>query len=187
MRRDDGNLMLLAGIIVTIAFILTALTLAQVSSLEREAAVERPSTISTEWRFLQDRIGANLNTSVPPLELNDTIANITFPAITATFRAAEAEKGYDVTMRLANATSAVNKTEASLVVAGSYDAWTVDGTLHFTQAADDKNDGILWKKPCPDETGSPNGCIAGLLVYLRVTDGISAMEEVLLYGVNRGP
>jgi hypothetical protein len=187
-RDDDGNLMLLAGIIVTIAFILTALTLAQVASLEREAASERPTTISTEWRFLHDHLAENLMTAVSAQETNISFSEGTFPAVAATFRSAEAEKGFDVSMRLAGAGAAVNKTEYGLlnVANTNYDAYAYGGAVKFTQLKDAVDNGLLWQAPCPDDTALATGCITGVLVAVRVTDGLSSMEEVVLVAVNQG-
>ena len=183
-RRDEGQLMLLSGIIVTISFILTSLTLAQVSSLERAATTEHPVNFAEEWRFIHDRLGANLEVAVSPETTNSTLLTTTFPTITATFRNIEAEKGFDTVIRLASADLLVNKTETDLLnaAATSYSAWDAAGTEQFTQAYDGSNDGILWMSSCTG--GTPTGCIGGLLVFVRLSDGINTMEEVLLVPVN---
>jgi hypothetical protein len=200
--RDDGNLMLLAGIIVTIAFIMTALTLEQVGSLERQAASEPALTLAAEWRFIHDRVGGNLAVSITDTTKNATFTDQTFPAIAATFRAAEAEKGYDVTLRLAGASATVNKTEANVITKdpavtgplvygvrnddGSLaKVLSVEGTYDITSKPyDGVNDGLVWVTPCP-ATGSSNGCVSAVLTYVRLTDGTSALEEVMLFKVNQ--
>lgn len=176
--------MLLSGIIVTISFILTSLTLAQVSSLERAATTEHPVNFAEEWRFIHDRLGANLEVAVSPETTNATLLTTTFPTITATFRNIEAEKGFDTVIRLAGSTSYVNKTEVDIRngAGTSYSAWDANGDEQFTHGYDGTNDGIIWNTACTG--GTPTGCIAGLLVYVRISDGINTMEEVLLVSVN---
>ena len=185
--------MLLAGIIITIAFILTALTLQQVGALERQAAAEPPLTLAAEWRFMHDRVASNVAVSVDEGTSNDTFVNNTFPAIAATFRAAEAEKGYDVTLRLANSTAKVNKTEASIVDGSKkYQAWSFDGKTDYSNknydgtatVGDQKDDGILHEAPCPSTNAGY--CIGGVLVYVHLSDGASSLDEVMLLPTNQG-
>lgn len=179
--------MLVAGIVITIAFILTALTLSQLSSLERISAAEKPAPIGDEWRFLHDRLATNLQTAISSDMTNATLTTTTFPAIAATFRNIEAEKGYDVVIRLAGATTGTyNHTEASLVTNGNYHAGSDDGTYTMTNAYDGVDDGILWQKPCRDPSAPSTGCIGGVYVYVHMTDATSTMEESIFYAVNSG-
>lgn len=178
--------MLIAGIVVTIAFLLTALTLTQVSSLQREAAAEKPTPLSAEWRFLRDRLATNLQAAVTADMNNVTFNGTTFPTIAATFRNIEAEKGYDTVIRLAGHWAATNKTEDSIVAAGAYGNWSYDGAAHYTWAYDGINDGILWQQPCPDSSAPAAGCITGVMAFVHITQGQSTMEEVILFPVNQG-
>lgn len=179
--------MLLAGIIVTIAFVTTSLTLAQVSSLERQAASKTDSPLPAEWRFIRDRLESNLNVSINTETKNDTFHETILPAIAETFRNIQAEKGYDVVIRLAGVNGTFNKTELSLVDAGVYDSeYPINGPYVFDDAYDGYNDGILWENPCPDPVGPVGGCIAGILLFVHLTDGTSSIEEVILLAVNRG-
>lgn len=177
--------MLLAGIVVTISFILTSLTLAQVSSLERQATKERTISIAEEWRFLHDRLGTNLEVAVAPESTNATFNATTIPTITATFRNIEAEKGFDTVIRLAGSNILANRTETTLVTAGNYAATDVLGTTAFTWPWDGVNDGILWTQPCEEPTAPAAGCIAGVLLYVHVSDGVNTIEEVMLFAVNQ--
>lgn len=185
-RDDGGQLMLLAGIIVTSAFILTALTLSQVSSLERQAASDKPSPLAAEWRFLHDRLGTNLATAISPDLPNATFESTTFPSIIATFRNIEAEKGYDTVIRLAKGTDFATS-EADLLdgTGTAYYATSDDGAVSFTHAYDLGDDGLLWQAACPDPDAAA-GCIVGVYVYVRISDGASAMEETMLFAVNQG-
>lgn len=175
--------MLLAGIVITIAFLLTSLTLSQVSSLERQAAAEKTTPLAAEWRFLHERLQTNLESAVPPDLALSTFKSTTFPIIASTFRNIEAEKGYDATLRLADSLAAYNMTETSLVSGGSYAAWSADGEFHFTAAYDGTSDGVLWYSTCPDTT-HVGGCIAGVLMFVEMTDATSTMSEVILFPVN---
>lgn len=176
--------MLLAGIVVTIAFLLTSLTLSQVSSLERQAAAEKPHSLATEWRFLHERLAANLESAITPDLSVASFNNTTFPIIASTFRNIEAEKGYDTVLRLAGKADQYNMSEALLARTGSYDAWSVDGAHRVAGPSDGNHDGIVWYATCPD-TSYVGGCIAGVVVYVHLSDTTSTMTEVMLFAVNR--
>lgn len=186
-RRDDGgNLMLLAGIVVTIAFVTTALTLSQVASLERQASSEPSTTLAGEWRFLRDRLAASVATSVTVDLTDDAFNDTTLPAVVATFRGIQAEKGYDVAIRRATTLSLFNKTEASIVSGGNYDAWSVNGKHANWPKDSDQTDGILWEAPCADGSGPTTGCIGGVLLSIHLADGESSLSEVILIRTNSG-
>ncbi len=176
--------MLVAGIVVTIAFLMTALTLSQVASLEREAAADKPLPIADEWRFLHDRLSANLQTAVTDDMSKDTFKNVTFPAIAATFRDVEAEKGYDAVFRLAGS-GVASKSESDLLTAGTYDAlgWTANG--HVMGATDTVNDGIIMTMTGTCPTGAAANCIQGVYVYMHLSDGVASMDEVMLVAVDQ--
>lgn len=188
LRGDEGGqLMLLAGIVITIAFLLTSLTLSQVSSLERQAAAEKPTSLADEWRFLHERIGANLESAVPPDLSVSTFKGTTFPIIAATFRNIEAEKGYDTVLRLADSSATYGKGEADLLDAAlaNYDAVSSDGAYTFALPYDGTSDGVVYDASCPD-TDYVGGCIVGVLVFVHITDSTSTMTEVILFPVNTG-
>lgn len=191
--EDSGQLMMLAGIVLTISFIMTALTLSQVSQLEREAAAQISSPIIGEWRFLHERLGANLRTAVGPDTTRAAFEDSVLPTVQATFRSVMSEKGYDLTIRLAgDPMFAPWGNEAQLLnPAGThYDEWTWDGRTHFVHpVAEDPvgtTDGILWQDAsCPDASAPAAGCIGGAYLYVRLTDGVSTIEESMLFDTNR--
>lgn len=187
--EDGGQLMLLAGIVITISFILTSLTLAQVSSLERQAVNERKIELAEEWRFLHERLGPNFDVAISPEMSIDTFQNTTFETIQATFRGIEAEKGYDAVMRLVGTSSNLSRNESYLRgddYAGDYEKRDLHDTLDFDWEYDGEDDGIIWKTPCLDPEGPASGCIQGVYVYVRLSDGINSIEEMMLLAVNRG-
>lgn len=188
--RDDGNLMLLAGIVVTIAFVTTALTLSQVSTLERQAVTEATSSFAAEWRFIRDRLAASINASVTPDMRNQTFLSTTLPSIVATYRGVEAEKGFDVVIRPATTLSVYNKSEASLLspplTGASYDAYTHDGQRVAWARDADTSDGLLWRVPCADDAAPASGCISAVVLSIQMTDGTSTVAEVLLVATNTG-
>lgn len=193
LRRDEnGQLMMLAGIVLTISFILTALTLAQVTALERQAAAEGPDAIVGEWRFLHERLGSNLRTGVGPETTILAFTTTVHPTIAATFRALAAEKGYDLVVRLAGGPEYLytGNEETTLLSGANYagdpKATTYDGAVTFTHVAPaPTNDGIIWQDPCPDPAGPVGGCIAGVYVYLRLSDGTTSLEESVLFATNQ--
>lgn len=177
--------MLVSGIVVTIAFLLTSLTLSQLSGLEREAAAEKPAPVAAEWRFLHQRVSANVQVATTPdLSLNAFNAT-TFPAVAATFRAIEAEKGYDAVIRLAGAHAGLPRSELDLVSAGKYANWTYDGKVHYAHDYDGVNDGMLWKSPCPDPMAAGPSCIVGVYLYIQLADPTSRMGEFVLVATNQ--
>ncbi|HET6404330.1 MAG TPA: hypothetical protein VFH78_06760 [Candidatus Thermoplasmatota archaeon] len=196
MRRDDdrGQLMMLAGIVLTISFILTALTLSQVAALEREAAAQGPLSIVNEWRFLHDRLSANLKTAIGPEMSIESFLSTILPTVQATFRAVEAEKGYDLTLRpAAGAIYDAPGNEADLAPGGTtYNAWSWNGRVRFTHAvpavpsaAAALDDGVIWETPCPDASAPAAGCITGVYLHVRLTDGTTTLSESILFAANR--
>ncbi|GEM_PF-3717579 len=187
--------MLVSGIVITIAFLLTALTLSQVSSIERQAAADKPTSLSAEWRFLHDRLKTNLQTAVSVDTTNDTLINTTWPAVAATFRNIEAEKGYDLVLRIAgNTTSGVgtfnlSENRTGITSGGvftTYNATSFDGQTTFNWAADGKDDGLIWHASCLDQTNGNVGCIQGVLVGMHLADQSTNIDEVVLIAVNTG-
>lgn len=188
-RSDGGQLMMLAGIVLTISFILTSLTLSQVASLEKEAAQEAPTAIIAEWRFLRERLASNVETAITPETTIQAYQTTIIPTLAATFRALTADKGYDIVLRNASdGHFAATGNEASLIVGANYDAWTYDGAIHFTHAAaedSDHADGVIWQATCPDTSGPASGCISGVYLFIRLADGTTSMEESVVFAVNR--
>lgn len=190
---DDGQLMMLAGIVLTISFILTALTLSQVAALEREAAAQGPLAIVSEWRFLHDRLGSNLKTAIAPETTIEALRSVVLPTVQATFRSVESEKGYDLVLRLAGGVAyAPWGNEASLINTvpepDRYQAWTWDKTVYFDHPKDqdgDQADGVLWQQPCPDPSAPAAGCIGGVYLHVTLTDGTSSLSESILFATNR--
>jgi len=179
--------MMLAGIVLTIAFILTALTLAQVSALEKEAAQEASTPIVAEWRFLHDRLTSNVRTAITPDTTNQSLNDTVLPALGATFRALAAEKGYDFVLRKAgDGNFTGNGNETGLLVAGNYATWSHDGAFDYNAVTADANtgDGVIWQNPCPDASGPGYGCIGGIYLFLRLADATTTMEESVLFSVN---
>lgn len=193
-REEGGQLLMLAGIVLTISFILTALTLSQVSAMEREAAARTSSPILGEWRFLHDRLGPNLDTAIGAETDNPTFLQTILPTVQATFRSVFAEKGYDLVLRAAaDAGVAPTGHEAQLVNSGQthYDAWSWDGAVRFDHpipAASPHNsltDGVIWHDTCPISGGVGGKCIVGVYIYVKMTDGTSSIEESILFAINQ--
>ena len=172
-REDGGQLMLLAGVVLTIAFILTALTLSQVSALEREAAADTSSPLIGEWRFLHERLATNLATAVGPETTEPMFLQTVLPTVIATFRAVEAEKGLDLVLRpAAGAAYANTGNEEALVLAGD---WEDDGDAN----------GVLWDEDCAVEGALADGCIVGVYLFMRLSDGESSIQESVRFETNQ--
>lgn len=187
--------MLVSGIVITIAFLLTALTLSQVASIERQAASDKPTSLATEWRFLHDRLQTNLQTAVSVDTTNDTFVNTTWPAVAATFRNIEAEKGYDLVLRLAGNTTSgkgtfnLSENQTGTTVGGvfsTYAATSFDGSVNFNWAADGTDDGLIWSRHCLDQSSGDVWCLQGVLVAMHLSDSTTNIDEVVLLPVNTG-
>ena len=181
---------MLAGIVLTISFILTALTLSQVASLEKQAAQEQPSPIIGEWRFLHDRLASNVRTAVTPETTNQSFNDTVMPTLAATFRALAAEKGYDLVMRKAGGGNfSANGNEASLLPGAglTYVGNAYDNSFDFAGVPKDPDttDGVIWQIPCPDSSGPASGCIGGVYLFMRLADASTTVEESVLFAVNR--
>jgi hypothetical protein len=191
VRADDGQLMLLAGVVLTISFILTALTLSQVASLERQAASEAPTAMVAEWRFLHERLKTNLETAVGVETSVGSLKDPLIPTIAATFRSVEAERGYDLVIRAAGGGHfEANGNEEQLIVGANYAATTYDGLVTFTHPAasdPDNADGVLWDDDCDLVLADapPEGCIVGAYLFVRLSDGSTTLEESILFAVNQ--
>lgn len=186
-RDDSGNLLLLAGIVITIAFVSTALTLSEVASLERQASTESSTSLAAEWRFIRDRLDANLNTSIAVDTEASTYTSVILPSIASAFRTVESEKGFDLVIRPATTTALYGASEASMLNPPNtgviYGATPYKGSA-FTFAKDsDQTDGIIWHSPC-DDPSIVGACIQGVVVYVKLSDGTAALNEVILYRVN---
>ncbi|MEA3202146.1 MAG: hypothetical protein QOE90_3574 [Thermoplasmata archaeon] len=187
--------MLVSGIVITIAFLLTALTLSQVSSIERQAAADKPTSLATEWRFLHDRLQTNLNSAVTVDTTNDTFVNTTWPAVAASFRGIEAEKGYDLVLRIAGnntgGLNAFNLTENGTGVTSGgafnhYSKASFDGSVSYTWNSDHVDDGLIWNPTCLDTTNGAGWCLQGVLVSMHMADATTSIDEVVLFAVNKG-
>jgi hypothetical protein len=183
LRDDGGQLMLLAGIVITIAFILTALTLSQISSMEKQAASERASPIVGEWRFLHERLASNFKTAVGTETDANGFRDNVLPVVLATFRAIEGEKGYDLIIRLA-AGPTFAPSELQLTSGANYNAVSANGRVTYSHAYDNVNDGLIHQTPCPG-VSSPATCLGGVYVYVRLTDGTAVLEETVLFPLNQ--
>ena len=185
---DGGNLMLLAGIVVTIAFVTTALTLAQVSSLERQAASKPVVTLAGEWRFLRDRLMTSVETAVTVDTSDEVFNETTLPAIVATFRGIEAEKGFDVAIRRATTPEFFNRTETSFLngLGTSYSTTSSNGYAIAWAKDSDQTDGIVWEADCSDSgrDGPSTGCIGAVVLSVQLSNGESSMHEVLFVRTN---
>ncbi|MHB8603872.1 MAG: hypothetical protein ACYDCK_01350 [Thermoplasmatota archaeon] len=124
---DRGQLMMLAGIILILAFIVTALTLSQISDLEKQASQEQSSPLLNEYRAVRDKIGSTLADATGTGTDNGTFKS-TFKSIVAGLKGVEQAKGYDVVAFLAgspaNAGIRLNRTEWSFTDLGKPDNYT---------------------------------------------------------------
>lgn len=179
---DTGQLLLLAGIILALAFLATTLTLNELSSIRADVAAEQDAPIVGEFSFVRDKI----NTTLGDVVLEDTTnssLNGTFSDMAKNIIRVENAKGYDVIVAKGRpgAPVALNESDFLDGAGTSYDGRSYDGVRNFTgQPYDGVDDGIIWYK----EPSDTQGHVKGLVVYLYLADQRSVMEETILYALN---
>lgn len=120
---EGGQLLLLAGIILVLAFVTTALTLGQVAEIEKQATNDQQSPILAEYRFIREKAGSTMRDAVTGSTDNATFI-ATFESMAETFKRMAQEKGYDLLVYRAEAGIGLNRTEWSYTDFGWPDRMT---------------------------------------------------------------
>lgn len=173
---DRGQLLLLSGIILALAFLITALTLNQVANMESQVSREQRAIIIDEFSFLREEINTTLSDLVTSSTSNSTF-NDTFDRMVFSIKSVERGHGYDLVVVKGAPGYATPATEEDNFTAEGkkYKGVSFDGHRNFTgEVYDGVNDGILWY----------DGEIKGVVVYIYISDEVASMEEVLLFPVN---
>jgi hypothetical protein len=184
-RGDDGGqMLLLAGFILVLAFVVTALTLTEVADLEKRVAESPGVQLTSEFRFVREKVGTTLAGALGVASDNTTFDN-TFLSMQSTFKNVEHEKGLDVAITLAGANANAPSPESSFVAAGAYDelrSW--DNAIEYDGARyDGTDDGILWTKKGRCST-TATGCVSGAVIHIFLTDGVTTIRETVVYAIN---
>ncbi|HWG91158.1 MAG TPA: fibronectin type III domain-containing protein, partial [Candidatus Thermoplasmatota archaeon] len=178
LRDDGGNLLIVAGITLMLAFIVTSVTLSEVNSLESRSLQDRDNSFLNEYRFLHEKLASSLSTTVAS-DVDLTQFRSEFATIEETLRILEAAKGYDVVLRIGDTTSLSPgfKNELAFVnpTTGFYEDWSFDGANNLDHIPyDGTNDGVI-------RQGS---VIVGVVVNLRLSDGVRSVTESVLFPTN---
>lgn len=190
MRQDDGGqLLLLAGIVLVMAFVVTAFTLGQVADVEKEASKEQDQSFLTEYRFVHSKLPSIVSGNTGRTTDNVSF-NTTFATTIQSFRNGLASKGYDASIFVAGNASAAEKAECTWMsnpltaCAGSSGAWRSvvpsGGTQPFDARLpyDGKSDGLVWM------CGQANGALVGVVVQVYLSDGRHSVAETLVVALN---
>lgn len=193
MRGEEGGqLLLLAGIILVLAFLATSMTLSGLPDVEKQAAQEQDTRILTEYRFIREKLGSTLADAVGESTNNDTFRSL-FSVTVSSLKVAASDKGYDLVIHLASgprelgrdewgfthtgwphnytgtAAPAEVKTTANRSTPYNYRSYENDVRLDYAEGGsyrrwDENNDGIVWVKPCDLTLAWNSGDTTGCIV-----------------------
>lgn len=180
---DGGQLLLLAGIILVLMFVVTSITLSEMSSIETDVAREHRAPIADEYDFVETRLNETMNSIVSESTTNSSF-NTTLDSLVGSFEGVQNSKGYDLVVELGGATTPAPKTEdPHFIDGGQYANVSFDGRRDFTgHNYDGVNDGILWYEEADDDEGH----IKGFVAYIYLADEASRIEGTVLFAVNVG-
>ncbi len=179
---DGGQLLLLAGIILALAFLATTLTLNELSSIRSDVAQEQSSPIVNEFDFVRSKINSTLADLVVEDTTNSSL-NTTFSDMVDNIVRVENAKGYDALIAKGEPGQPVELNESDLLngAGTEYDMWSFDGIRDFTgEDYDGQDDGIIWYKEPSDSSGH----IKGIVVYIYLADQATRMDETIVYALN---
>lgn len=178
-RPDEAHFLVLAGLVLVLAFLSTGFAWVQVHSLEASAMLEPSASrlASHDWGVtrlvLVDEVPVMVPATLTPTGLDDgAVANLS-----STFAA-----WLQIYGQVGHASLGVGQ-ESQLLANGNYDAWSVDGARRYTHMYDGIDDGALWRSPCP-ASSEVAGCIVGVLLVLEVIDVDYTLSEPVLYTTN---
>lgn len=115
--------MIVSGILLVLAFAVTALTLSQISDLEKRVASEASTPILSEYRFLREKLGSTLKDSVTRQTTPTEFKSI-FASAQSELKALAHQAGYDLLLYRAEPSRGLDKTEWSFTDLGRPDRYT---------------------------------------------------------------
>lgn len=179
---DGGQLLLLAGFVLVMMFLVASLTLSKISSLEGDVAKAQKAPIVDEFDFVRSRTNDTMNSLVTTGMSNESF-NETLDTLRSSFSDVENTKGYDLVLELGGNTTPAPKTEAPhFIDGGTYANTSFDGVRNFSgHGWDGVSDGIFWY----EESGDSSGHIKGFAAYIYLADQRSRMEATVLFAVNK--
>lgn len=211
--RDEGSLMIVSGILLVLAFAVTALTLSQIADLEKRVASESSTPIISEYRFLREKLGSTLADSVTRQTTTTEFGTI-FSSAQSELKALAHQGGYDLLIYLADGERALGKQEWSYTDLGhpsrysgvppagyvSPNAVGIGADPEYALRAYDNS--FNWEQAYGgdevDYDGTEDGmlrtsacqseptesCIQGAIVWFYLADQTIAIEEFIVYGLN---
>jgi len=171
IKGRDAQLLLLAGIIIILAFVAMSITIVEIANLgARTAGEEIKPALIRDYATIRAEFGKTLNESRKDSR-NQTVLNASFSeAVNATaqsFRILEESRGITFYASLAANGTGAPKTEWDFVSPGG--KYKDIPTLAF----DGRSDGIVYNKT--------TGRIVGAVVYFYIADEQNELYEVRFY------
>lgn len=175
---DECQLMLLGGVVLVSAFLLTIGVGVEVNGLERNAVAHSGGEFPLHaWRELRVLIENETRSTTHNSTNAEEFRAAGFP------RLAELYESVLTDHNLNGDVSLWVEGEADLHDGTSYDAWSHDGAFQFTESYYGSDDGILQTSPCPAELGDAADCIIGVLLRFEVTEHDHDMAEPILFSL----
>ncbi|HVL87511.1 MAG TPA: hypothetical protein VM681_05850 [Candidatus Thermoplasmatota archaeon] len=193
MARDErGQMMMLSGVLLVVAFVLTALTLAEIRHLEQETTKATEPGLSHEFRFLRDKVATTLR-DVTGEHTTDLSFLVAFNSTAITVREIANGKGYQLHLELAGNESVlapkreydhytcraanVDGGRCTASTIGNYTATAYNGAaVYDARPYDGASDGIVHDSPTPT--------IRAVIVFFHMSDPANSFEEMLVIPLN---
>ncbi|MGQ0534975.1 MAG: hypothetical protein ACT4PT_02770 [Methanobacteriota archaeon] len=180
--EERGQFLILAGIILVLAFLVASITISEIEAQRAAAVREVRNPLLAEFEFVRAEFGKSLNVT---FSSSDTPAsfNVTFNDTRSVLASLENGRGLEFHAALAGFEQIAKQREcphfttdadggSGVSCGGTYNVNAYDGAGVFSWTYDGKNDGILQ---------FTDGTIRGAVVYMFLSDSGSTIEEHLVY------
>ncbi|MBI4393523.1 MAG: hypothetical protein HY556_06980 [Euryarchaeota archaeon] len=168
---ESGQLLLLAGILLVVAFIGAAMVFAEINALEKRAQNPSASSqLSKEYREIRERFVAVVYNAVTSTTTNDTLKS-TVSSSANSIAKVEIGRGFDFVALLATGSSIAPKSELNVTnsTQTGYEVFAYNGT-YITGPYDGVNDGIMYF----------GGRIKGAVLFLSMSSRSARVDETLV-------
>jgi len=188
--RDGGQLLILAGVVLILAFVISAFAVSELATEQQKLQRGPDSELPKLFREVRDKVAGTMHgLSFGRIENATLMAH--FDSTRAELEQQGRSHGVHTVLRLANATDAyaVKTERANFTAPGGGAAQCPDGNRTYAlkshngsrdwtgKAYDCADDGIVWDM---DERKA-----SGLVVYLFMADRSARIEETLAIALNK--
>lgn len=200
--RDEGQMLILAGAVLVLSFLLAALSVTELSAQEIALEQDPEGKLATTFHETRDELTQALQGLVLPQTTNGTLYGY-FASQKAEFEERGRAHGLYVVLGMGNETQITNGDHLETVATQSekrhmtsggaastcnddsdlYTVWAYDGSRNYNAVKwDCGDDGILWDDILPRDDGA--GEIRGIAVYLVMASETARIEENFVIALN---